>query len=49
MGHCSSLGFSYCGLVWGNQCGCGNDPPSEGDKQDDEYCDTECVGDSTQV
>ena len=49
MEHCSSQGFSYSGLIWGNQCGCGNDPPSESYKKEDGYCDTECAGDSAQV
>ena len=49
MEHCSSKGFSYCGLIWGNQCGCGNNPPSNGDKKADAYCDTQCIGDYNQV
>ena len=43
------MGFSYCGLVWGNQCGCGGNPPSDGDKKDDTYCNTACINNSSQV
>ena len=45
--HCSSLCYTYYGLIWGNQCACGNDLPADEFTQDDSYCDVPCVGDSS--
>ena len=42
--HCS--GYNYYGLIWGNQCACGNELPPDEYKQDETYCDVPCVGDS---
>ena len=45
--HCSSLCHTYYGLIWGNQCACGNDLPADEYKQDESYCNLSCVGDSS--
>ena len=45
--HCSSLCYTYYGLIWGNQCACGNDLPADEYKQDESYCNLFCVGDSS--
>ena len=44
---CSDGGFSYYGLVWGNQCSCGND--IGGEQVGDSECNTPCVGDNSQM
>ena len=44
---CEAGGFSYYGLVWGNQCSCGNS--IGGESIDEGECDTPCVGDASQM
>ena len=44
---CSEDGFSYFGLVWGNQCSCGNN--IGGEQVSDGECNTPCVGDASQM
>ena len=45
--HCSSLCHKYFGLIWGNQCACGNDLPADKYKKDESFCDVPCIGDSS--
>ena len=44
---CTNKGYNYYGLVWGNQCSCGNN--IGGEKIDDGECNTPCVGDTSQM
>merc|ERR1712038_133278 len=46
-GICSGKGFNYFGLVWGEQCSCGN--TIGGEKISDGECNTPCVGDASQM
>lgn len=42
--HCLAGGYAYYGLIWGNQCACGNNAPSEAHKRGENYCNIDAVG-----
>ena len=44
---CTNKGYNYYGLVWGDQCSCGNN--IGGEKIGDGECNTPCVGDTSQM
>ena len=45
--HCSSNGKDFYGLVYGDQCQCGNTKPNSSYKKAESYCGTTCPGDSS--
>jgi len=42
--HCLAGGYAYYGLMWGNQCVCGNNAPSDTHKKGEDYCNLDAVG-----
>merc|ERR1711992_52370 len=45
--HCLDGGFSYYGLIWGDQCACTNQLPSDEHKRSEDYCNLPCIGDAS--
>merc|ERR550519_2537801 len=49
MSRCASLGYSYAGVEYGDECFCGNTPPLASTIVESEECDEPCTGDASAI